>query len=158
MQTDTVMHIKHFVRVNRITMTATQVDSNPNMDPTAPGSMDHWKVTFTRTYETETEYHDRETAKTSRRTYTAKMTTYFSMGFGHHGKAPESADVLDCLASDADSVTGIDFECWCGNFGYDPDSRKAEKIYKACEHGAARLRKFLGDDLYQVLLYQTERL
>ena len=49
------------------------------------------------------------------------------------------------------------FEDWCSDFGYDADSRKAEKTFKVCEHQAKRLRSFLGDSLYKQLLYDTER-
>lgn len=145
MQTDTVMHMKHFIRVNRITMTAERVDSNPNMDSR---EMDHWKVVFRMPFK------DQQRGMSTHHT----MTTYFSMGFGLKGKEPEAAEVLDCLASDASSVDQESFEEWCSSFGYDTDSRKAEKTYKACQHGAKRLKAFLGDDLYQTLLYSTERM
>lgn len=42
--------------------------------------------------------------------------------------------------------------------GYCEDSRKAERIYKLCERGAAKLKSFLGDELYEELLYNTEPL
>lgn len=145
--TDTVISIEQFITGNRISMTAERVDRNPYMADS--DSMDNWKVVLTR-----------------RRSYgggdrsgqiIAKMTTYFSMGMGHHGKEPKAADVLDCLASDSASVDQQEFEGWANDLGYDSDSRQAEKIYKACEHGAARLKRFLGEDLYQTLLYGTER-
>ena len=131
--TDTVT-IAQFVAANRITMTAMWTDRNPNMDDAE--YMDHWKVVIRRPGHT--------------------LTTYFSMGYGHSGKAPKAKDVLDCLASDA-SGTENSFEDWCSEYGYESDSRKAERIYKACEHSAKRLKAFLGEELYQQLLWHCER-
>lgn len=69
---------------------------------------------------------------------------------------PDAATVLDCLASDA---SGIDnargFEDWCGEYGYDCDSRKAERTFKATETNARKLRRLLGDD-YSAIVYSDE--
>jgi hypothetical protein len=62
-----------------ITMTCQKWHENPYMPDSE--NMDHWKCLL----------------KYQR----SRMTVYFSMGYGHNGKAPELADVLDCLASDA---------------------------------------------------------
>ena len=125
------------IRELGITATAEWTDRNPNMDVE---DMDHWKVTLRR--------------KNPRR----QMTVYFSMGYGHNGSEPTVEDVIDCLASDAsgyDNARG--FEDWAGDYGYDADSRKAERIYRAVERDAARLHRFLGVD-YDRVLYDTERL
>lgn len=46
---------------------------------------------------------------------------------------PELDDVLQCLLSDASMVRhGQTFEEWAGDFGYDTDSRKAEKCFNNC--------------------------
>lgn len=96
----------------------------------------------------------------------AKMTVYFSMGGGHGGRAPEVADVLECMASDS-AAAGIatssgdapsDFADWCSEYGYDTDSRKAHRTYIICKRQAERLRKFLGEEAYEQLLWNTERL
>ncbi len=85
------------------------------------------------------------------------MTTIFSMGFGHNGHEPKAAEVLSCLASDAAGFDNAQsFEDWADEYGYDADSRKAEKIYKAVEKAAHRLRAFLGDSAYETLLFHTE--
>jgi hypothetical protein len=115
---------------------ATRVDSNPNMADT---SMDHWRVQFSK---------DKR-----------QMTTYFSMGRGHNGRMPEAADVLDCLASDAAGIENAQgFEDWCSEYGYDVDSRKAERIYKTCQRQASKLKAFLGESEYEALLWNVERL
>jgi hypothetical protein len=55
------------------------------------------------------------------------------------------------LLSDA-SAGEQSFEEFCLEFGYDPDSRKAERIHKACEKTARELRRLLGDD-FETFLY-----
>lgn len=159
MQTDTVS-IEQFIKDNRISMTAERVDKNPNMDDSR--DMDHWKCLFSRRTDDLREGYDTWHGYKGRlgdHQYHAKrMTTYFSQGYGHNGVEPKAADVLDCLASDASSVENTSFEDWCDEMGWDSDSRKAERTYKACQHGAKRLKAFLGDDLYQTLLYGTERM
>lgn len=130
------MTIARFIQVNRIRMTATQADRNPSMPDSS--NMDHWKVTLRRAGHT--------------------MTVYFSKGYGHHGAEPGTDEVLSYLASDSSSVDDYSFEDWCGNFGYDTDSRTAERTWKACQHAAKRLQNFLGVDLYGQLLYSVESL
>lgn len=86
-----------------------------------------------------------------------ELTTYFSMGYAHSRK-PEAADVLDSLANDAIGFENAkSFEDWCGELGFDTDSRKAERTFRIIEKQAKQLRRFLGDE-YDVILYQTERL
>lgn len=80
----------------------------------------------------------------------------------HQGSAytedPTAADVLDCLASDAAGYENArGFVAWAQEYGYDVDSRRAEKTYKTIARQAARLRAFLTDEKYDVLLWQTER-
>lgn len=86
-----------------------------------------------------------------------KFACYFSMGSAHV-ETPKAADVLDCLASDAAGFENVDgFEGWCGDYGYDTDSRRALRTYRVIERQARRLREFLGDG-YQTLLWDVERL
>lgn len=124
---------RDFVTEHNITAEAARVDQNPNMDDS--GNMDHWRVVL-------------------KRPGGKRMSVYYSMGIGHHGKAPEAADVLDCLASDGTTET---FEDWCADFGYDSDSRKAHRTYTLCKRQDARLWKFLGEALY-TQLQTAERL
>lgn len=72
------------------------------------------------------------------------MTTPFYQGLAHV-HAPTAADVLECLLSDA-SVDGQSFEEWASDTGFDPDSRKAEKIYNACVSQTTKLKTLLGRD------------
>ncbi len=84
----------------------------------------------------------------------AKMTLTFSQGYGHNGAEPKVTSVLSCLASDA-SGDQHSFEDWCAEYGYDTDSRKAEKTFKAVRHQTARLKAFLGA-AFDEMVYGTE--
>lgn len=75
-----------------------------------------------------------------------QMTIPFYMGRGHNGAEPEVSDVLDCLFSDADGVDGVEFEDWASDYGYDTDSRKAERVYAACRRTRRHLLRLLGED------------
>lgn len=86
--------------------------------------------------------HWRVTLKRNGKSY----STHYSMGAALTG-SPELCDVLYCLISDAESA-GESFDDWCANFGYDTDSRKAERTWKACKRVAASLsRLFTNNEL-----------
>lgn len=127
--------MQQFVNKNRIKARADWADSNPHMDDFQGN---HFKVTL--------------------RMAGRQMTLAFSQGYAVGGE-PTAADVLNCCAGDSSSVENArSFEDWASDLGYDPDSRKAEKIFKICEVQAAKLKKFLGEDLYKILLWETEGL
>lgn len=117
---------------NRIGLRAevVMVNNNPNM-PDFEG--DHWKVTLRR--------------NGPRRSMTVPFSRGYAISREHDGK-----EVLSCLLSDAISIQGCDFEDWCCELGFDSDSRKAHRSYKATERQSAKLRRFLGEDLYEVLM------
>jgi hypothetical protein len=71
-----------------------------------------------------------------------RLTVPFHMGSAHTDE-PTAEDVLDCLLSDAN--TPEDFEEFCSEYGYDTDSRKAEKTHRACLAIGKKLRAFLGE-------------
>lgn len=131
------MNIREFVNKYGIKIVVDYANNNPNFaDQNTP--MNHYKVVL-------------KYAK-------HKMTTYFSMGLGISG-LPTAEDVLDCLALDAAGIENArNFEDWCNEYGYDTDSRKAEKIFKVCTKQALQLQCFLGDGLYKELLWDTEHL
>lgn len=79
-----------------------------------------------------------------------RLTVDFWMGSAHT-KEPDAEGVLDCLLSDA-STGEQSFEDFCADAGLDTDSRKAERMYKACAAIAPRLRRLLGDE-YETFLY-----
>lgn len=83
---------------------------------------------------------------------------YFSQGMGHT-ENPTLIEVLNCLASDASGYENAqDFLNWASEYGYDTDSRAAEKIFKTVKRQANQLKRVLGEDAYQELLYNTEKL
>lgn len=59
---------------------------------------------------------------------------------------PDLADVLYSLASDMAAIDYRSFEDWANEFGYDTDSRKAEKTYQACLKIALALRNSVGEE------------
>lgn len=75
-----------------------------------------------------------------------KIVKLFRMGLGHNGKEPTSADVVSCLLSDASCAYGS-FEDFCSDLGYDTDSRKAYRTYKACVKTRGHLEFLFGETL-----------
>ncbi len=59
---------------------------------------------------------------------------------------PDSADVVYSLVSDTDVLNYGSFEEWASSFGYDADSKSAEKTYRLCLDIALKLHSVLGDD------------
>jgi len=128
--------MKNFVKKNKISISVEWADENKN----APDwkNANHYKVTLKRSGR--------------------QLTTYFSQGYGISGE-PTTESVLDALASDSSGVENArSFEDWADEYGYDTDSRKDEKLFKVCERQADKLKRFLGDELYEDLLWNTERL
>lgn len=87
----------------------------------------------------------------------------FSCGVGIT-EEPGTADVLDCLASDAsmaaDAGDVLDFASECG-FPLDSheDREKARRTFEAIQAQTAALREFLPSEAaYEELVYETERL
>lgn len=121
------MTFKEFINRHRITADVNPTDSNPNMEDFKG-------------------YHYSVKLKHGRKS----MLVPFSVGYGWD-REPTVADVLECMQSD---ISGSDesFENWCANLGYDSDSRKAEKIYKAVQSQSKRLLKLLGPAAWADLL------
>lgn len=68
-----------------------------------------------------------------------------SMPIGRNPILPDPVDVIASLALDSEILDYAGFEQWADEFGYDPDSRKAEAIYSACLQNALHLRVGLGE-------------
>lgn len=133
--------LAEFIQKHHITMSVERADTNPNYvaDDDWMRSARHFKCTL--------------------RCGKRRMTLHFSQGCAHT-KEPTVEDVLNCLASDS---AGLDnsttFESWCAEYGYDTDSRKAEKIYRACQKQRDQLERLIGDATeFETLLYNTERM
>lgn len=57
---------------------------------------------------------------------------------------------LYCFVSDSCSAKDT-FENFCGEFGYDTDSRSAERIYKACVKSLEKYERLTAADIYEVV-------
>jgi hypothetical protein len=62
---------------------------------------------------------------------------------------PTLYDVLTGLKSDA--TEGRTFAEWCGDYGYDTDSRKAMTTYLACQESETASRRLFGADWERLL-------
>lgn len=119
------MTSKQLVKQLRIFAESESIDSNPS-DP--EWQANHYKVTLKMRYGNNWR----------------QFTTVYSKGFGLSGE-PTASEVIDCLALDIQGIEGRTFEYWAGDLGYDTDSRKAERIYKAIQSQSTKLVKFFGD-------------
>lgn len=137
------MLLSQFIAANSITMVSARVDRNPNTaDDDWAKTARHWRCTLI----------NRSTKRPRR------LTIYFSQGRAHTAP-PSTEDVLDCLASDAVGYENANsFEDWATDYGYDTDSRKAEKTYRMIGTQSGKLKRFLGDEAYETLLWECERL
>ena len=131
------MKLSDFIGNTAITSHVKRVASNPNMNDMGVGAR-LWIVTL--------------------RFGRFSMRVPFSQGSAHT-VAPTTADVLDCLASDARGFENArDFSGWCAEYGYDVDRLSAFRTFNTVARQAARLRAMLGQDNYERLLWNTERL
>lgn len=64
---------------------------------------------------------------------------------------PEAESVLYSIITDSDVLNYARFEDWASDFGYDTDSREAEKTYKACLDIALQVRAVFGEALLNEL-------
>ena len=137
-----------FITDNGITMQVQRVPMRPDAEPKDWPGASHWIVTLRKGGH-----------GTGKGPETGCMSFFYSMGSAHNG-APSNESVLDSIASDASSVESArSFEDWCGDLGYDTDSRKAERIHDACRKIRDELRDMLDDaEAFEELLYNVERL
>jgi predicted SpoU family rRNA methylase len=141
--------VKDFIEEHGFTMEAEKVSSNPNMIRDSwSEKASHWAVTIYR-------------AKT-----TEPFGTYFSQGSAVEG-APTLEDVLDSLAREANlcyensnELAGFAEwieEGWAGEIN--PDTiKQAVKQYRNGRYVHLSLQGWMGNDLYEELTTQTERL
>ena len=107
---------------------------NPNSQSEWDAEAKHWSVKL-----------ERYTEDGKRRTF----TTFFSQGSAFKN-SPSCADVLNCLVNDA-TLGEMTFKDFCSEFGYDEDSRNAEKTWQICVKVAPKVREFLGKHFDAVL-------
>lgn len=88
-----------------------------------------------------------------------KFVAEYHQGLGHLPKTgkplppPSIVDTIWSLLMDSRSADQ-GFESWAGDLGYDPDSRKAYKIFEACQKERCFLLECVGPEglekLYQL--------
>ena len=132
-----------FIQRNRLKGHHKRIESNSRMADMGVGSL-HYSFTILK--------HNGD-----------RMTVPYSVGPSIAAQkdwsGPETADILDCLASDAAGWDNArDFTDWAQEYGYDPDSRNAEKTFRAVKYQSTRLGELLGTEEYETLLYDVERL
>lgn len=122
---------------------------------------DEWRITFSRGKESETfQYftglgHREETGE-------YKLTMAHLKNASPHciarveaeklkkPKAPHAAGVIHSLALDAQMANGT-FEEFCGDLGYDTDSRKALENYLQYQKDGERFRRIVGTVAFSAL-------
>lgn len=124
---------------------AIRVVENPHLahdrDWSADGS--HWHVVLA--------YRSRTTHRLR------KIETFHTIGSSTD--APDVADILDVMASDAKAFDDHGaFEEFAAAYQLNPDSRKAEHYWRYVGDSAERLCRWLGPEEYRNLLYYVERL
>jgi hypothetical protein len=72
-----------------------------------------------------------------------------------HTPQDRPAETLDSILSDAQAGEES-FEDFCGNFGYDTDSRKAERLYRACQRTNKAVRRVFGDDFERFIAAERD--
>lgn len=83
-----------------------------------------------------------------------RMSLDFWQGTGIKNK-PTATGVLECILSNA-QASEEHFEEFCASYGYDQDSRKAEKIWRFCIKTKERLKKLLGADYNRFMIAERE--
>jgi len=92
----------------------------------------------------------------------ASMTVPFSMGPALGSAPPAIGTVLGTLGSDAASWENAKiFEEWASELGFDLDDpaarQRAKRTFNAVERQAEALKRLLGDEAYDELLWHTDQ-
>ena len=93
---------------------------------------------------------------TVKNTDTGKRTRFdfwCSLAKPEFEKEYDVLNALYCFVSDA--ISGLySFDEFCGEYGYDSDSRKAEKIWRACKRSYEKFSRVSGmtdDEMYDFI-------
>lgn len=141
-----MMDLEAFIAKYNITMElCTRANDNPNMHADGKERMHHYHVTL---------------ANGSPGYKRMRLSSYFSMGSAHT-RIPTVQDLLSCFASDVGSIESArSVEMWASDMGYSieepADLKKAKHTYRACEKERESLKRFLGEQAYDELIYKVE--
>lgn len=94
--------------------------------------------------------HNANTYKVTLKYNGKQLTIDYHMGVALDESSLTIENVLNNLLSDA-QCTSYNFSEFCNEFGYDDDSIKALKIYKACKSISKKLSKLFDDKEYYTL-------
>ena len=72
-------------------------------------------------------------------------TGRYYTNLGWIANIPTLDDVMYCLVLDAGVLDYSCFEDWANDYGYDTDSRSAEKVYRECLAIGLKLKNGIGD-------------
>ena len=78
------------------------------------------------------------------------FTGKFWQSIIHEKEWPTAYDILACLATDI--YCPDNFKDFCADYGYDEDSRNAEKMFKICDKFGRRLRAFFTKEEQEELI------
>lgn len=118
-----------FLEKTGLTMEADRIDGRPDLEGTGATHLKeayHFKCTL---------YHGEKSA-----------VFYWSQGHGLGTEPPTLERLFTAILDDA-RASFEPFEQWAAELGFDPDSRKAEKIYDLCKENNRRLLELLGKEL-----------
>lgn len=133
----------------KVDITCTGFSSEPLQAGTEPWEHDSWEVrvfrpesrVFTTAYHTGIGH--RVALKPVPKEVTAYPRTLHAVKWRQDWvkpHPPEVAGVFDSFIRDGEACNQS-FEDWADEFGYDKDSRSAEKIYEACKEIGFKMRK-----------------
>jgi hypothetical protein len=133
------MTVAEFIAKYGVSSINQRTDPDPVRASEWDRTANHWRVTLSRSF------------PAGRGKYGA-FTTPFSQGSAHR-KPPSTDDVVSCLASDCQLAENcLTFEDFASELGYNPDSRKAERIYDDLVKSARQIRRWLGEEAFADLL------
>ena len=156
-----------FIANTGLTMDAQPAPTNPHMSDMPEGSQHYYVTIAGRNGETLSTFYsvgpgivERWLMKTRKYRVMGENTVPQSvaprMRREKHGAKyrPELADILDCLVNDAITVENArNFADWAFDLGYSDDSIKADSIYRTVLEQAIALRRLVGAENYETLLY-----
>lgn len=121
------MTLTEFIARQGITIKSRRIsaDDHPHLSDDWPDDARHFRV------------------KLKNKALGTSMTTYFSQGAAWD-TPPTTENVLGCLLDDVRTAVEP-FSDWADNFGYDTDSRRAHKTWKAVRRQTRKLTAFLGN-------------
>ena len=136
---------------------ASELASGAGLDITAtaePGMTEEpptFDVSGMRSYRVHLQYlipEDPQLSGNAARLRSGTRLTVASVDFyqgSAHKEPPTVADVMHCVLLDASARHHGSFEDWAAEYGYDDDSRKAERIYERCLKTAEAAVDYFGE-------------